>query len=1129
MATCGVVVFAAMAHAQFGAGGFSFSPGGPYGTPARLSSVVYQSATNILAASPEGGLWITANGGGAWIALTDSAPSSQICTVVYNGNALFAGTGDDLSLRANPGVMRSLDGGQTWSLSAGFSTYAVCALAVDPANAQALLAGSLSGIFRSIDQGATWTQVSTQPAQALVFDPAGNGVVYACFSSPAFLTSSSASTSPLMKSTDGGVTWNVVPITPPFPQFSGEARTFARANIALGAAGTLYLAVAYLETKSVGSVDVFVSNDNGNTWNVTQGAIALSPNVAGTGRLPMFFDAARGNLYIGGATLQVSTAAAQTFSAVTYPPVGNVQAISANLTLSPPALLVAGDLGLATIPLPTGTAAAVSNPPVSLLESSGFDPVTAQNEFVSGESGLSMYSAFFGTWTTPISTPVGFTSAVATNPEDIFALAGNGTLYESTNAGVKFSSFTAIPSTESHAPYPPLMGDPLLLTTLYTAGQRFYRSTNGGQTWSALSTTIDPKGVVTALAMSPLLRQVMYAATACLGTTVPPESTCPATSRVYMSTNTGTTWTLMATVSGYVSRLAVDPGVVTAVYATIGAFPGGPNPAAGLEGGDVLVIRSTGTTSTQTSVKGNLPSVPINAILVKGNSGPIITTTLAQTYFVGADTGIYATTNGGITWINLSIGLPPSPVTDLVLSGTTLHVSTYGRGVYTADISQISASLVASPLSVSVTVQQGQTASVPLTIGNLGTTGISYQVQLNNSWLSTTTPSGTLGAGSSQNITISVNSASLAPGSYRTTFQVIQNAGGTNAFPFSQNIALTVKVTSPPANLVAVSGGGATVNAGSQVTLVAETLDASNAPLGGASVQFAIVSGGGQLSSASVTTNSQGLASVTLTLPSQAATVNVSASSGSLSVAYTVTAVVLPAPTLNAGAVVNAATFVAGASLAPGSIVSLFGTQLANGLTNAGSLPLPTTLGGTQVLINGTAMPLFYVSLTQINALLPFSTAAGTNQISVNYPGPNGAIASNAVTINVTPAAPGIFADPSGAGIFLKSNNTVVSAANPAARGSFVTFYATGLGAVSPAVPDGAAAPAAPLSTAVVTPSVNIGGVDASVQFAGLAPGFAGLFQINAFVPASIPPDTSTPVTLRVGLLVSNTVTLPVN
>jgi uncharacterized protein (TIGR03437 family) len=98
----------------------------------------------------------------------------------------------------------------------------------------------------------------------------------------------------------------------------------------------------------------------------------------------------------------------------------------------------------------------------------------------------------------------------------------------------------------------------------------------------------------------------------------------------------------------------------------------------------------------------------------------------------------------------------------------------------------------------------------------------------------------------------------------------------------------------------------------------------------------------------------------------------------------------------------------------------------------------------------------------------------------------------------------------------LKPNFTVVSATNPARRGEAVQIYLTGLGAVNPAVADGAAAPASPLSTAVATIiNVYVGGVPAQVSFRGLAPGFAGLYQVNAVIPAGAPGGANVPLAIE--------------
>src|ERR1017187_2694756 len=96
--------------------------------------------------------------------------------------------------------------------------------------------------------------------------------------------------------------------------------------------------------------------------------------------------------------------------------------------------------------------------------------------------------------------------------------------------------------------------------------------------------------------------------------------------------------------------------------------------------------------------------------------------------------------------------------------------------------------------------------------------------------------------------------------------------------------------------------------------------------------------------------------------------------------------------------VVNAAGFQA--PVAPGSVISIFGTNLANTTMPASLTPLPTTLGGVSAVVNGSLkVPLFYVSPTQINAQLPYETPTGTATLSVNGSAP--------VSFTVTASAPG--------------------------------------------------------------------------------------------------------------------------
>jgi uncharacterized protein (TIGR03437 family) len=230
------------------------------------------------------------------------------------------------------------------------------------------------------------------------------------------------------------------------------------------------------------------------------------------------------------------------------------------------------------------------------------------------------------------------------------------------------------------------------------------------------------------------------------------------------------------------------------------------------------------------------------------------------------------------------------------------------------------------------------------------------------------------------------------------------------------------------------------------------------------------------------------------------------------------------APALFPGGIVNAASFVAGAPLAPGSIISLFGRNLAASIAQAEATPLPATLAGATVQIGGIDAPLYYAASGQINAQLPFEIAAATRpQVVVR-----GATSiTMPETITVAAARPGIFAVAgSTQGAIVDVQGRVVDAAAPAAAGDVVVVYSTGMGAVDRAVASGHAAPSDPPAKVTTTVSVTIGGRPAIVHFAGLTPGFVGLYQVNVEIPAGVTPGASVPLVVSQGGVASNAVTL---
>lgn len=211
--------------------------------------------------------------------------------------------------------------------------------------------------------------------------------------------------------------------------------------------------------------------------------------------------------------------------------------------------------------------------------------------------------------------------------------------------------------------------------------------------------------------------------------------------------------------------------------------------------------------------------------------------------------------------------------------------------------------------------------------------------------------------------------------------------------------------------------------------------------------------------------------------------------------------------------------------LAVGSIITILGDNLASSTASATATPLPTQLEGVGVLINGRPAPLFFVSPRQINAQLPYETTVGSAVVRVN----SGAGTSAEQTIEVVAASPGIFQHGgSTRGVIFNQDGTVNSSENPAAPGSAIVAYLTGIGAVDQPVETGAAAPLDTLVRLLTPASATIGGIEAAMQFVGLTPGTVGVGQANIEVPRETPQGPEVALVIKVGERVSNTVTFAV-
>jgi uncharacterized protein (TIGR03437 family) len=246
------------------------------------------------------------------------------------------------------------------------------------------------------------------------------------------------------------------------------------------------------------------------------------------------------------------------------------------------------------------------------------------------------------------------------------------------------------------------------------------------------------------------------------------------------------------------------------------------------------------------------------------------------------------------------------------------------------------------------------------------------------------------------------------------------------------------------------------------------------------------------------------------------------------------------APIIAPGGIVNAASYIAGPIVA-GSLTTIFGAGLASSAVGSPGTPLPTTLNNVSVTMNGTAVPLLFVSPSQINAQVPWSLS-GTSQVQVVVTNENGS--STPVSANLAGIAPAIFtADGKQAVAYIAATRTYTFNPGQTSRiarpGEYLRLYATGLGPVTNtpstgAAPDATLTVAPTLSTTSNSPTVTIGGVTAVVSFAGLAPqginpDYVGVYEVDAQIPPTAPAGPAVPVTLSSNGVSSNTVTIPID
>jgi minor extracellular serine protease Vpr len=447
------------------------------------------------------------------------------------------------------------------------------------------------------------------------------------------------------------------------------------------------------------------------------------------------------------------------------------------------------------------------------------------------------------------------------------------------------------------------------------------------------------------------------------------------------------------------------------------------------------------------------------------------------------------------------------------LGGGKLDAGTALQSIVTANPASVSFGVVTSvpaSQSIQITNSGASQANLTLAIAPISSaTGAS--LTLDKQTL-------TLAGGASGTVNLTISGSPPKPGSYYGAI-TIQGSGPTLRVPY-----LFLSGSGVATNLIPLSGDGFDGTVGQQIpdgVVAIKLIDSSGVPVSGAPVSFTANSGG-SLQTADTNTNTYGIAQAVPVLGSQPGNYDFNASvtgpsSGGLSWDFTGSARAVP--TIAANGILNGASFETGQPVAPGSYISIFGSNLSDVTDFAKTTVLPLAIDYAMVSFDAPSANLsvpghlIYVSPGQVNLQVPWELKGqGSAQVKVTIDFSYG----NVVTLQLSDYAPAFFEIGGGNVAALDSNNQVIGTSNPARQGQTVQLYLNGLGPVNNQPASGNPAPSSPLATCISAPSVSIGGQTATSSFCGLAPGFPGLYQINATVPTGLTPG-SQPITVSIG------------
>lgn len=655
----------------------------------------------------QGGLWKTTNGGISYTPLTDNLPITRISDIAIdpsNPNTLYISvcdfeyvgfgiyyTGRKRHTHFGVGVYKSTDAGLTWNatgltfqLTQGEASL-IRKIIVHPSNPSQVLACGVSGMYRSTNGGVNWNKTSDSLFWDMAITPGNPNIIYAA---TGWVMNASIGSAGVWKSSDFGQTWSLLN-TGIAPRNSAQ-----RVRLGIAPTNTNYIYAITCDTQG-GLEGLYLSTNAGVTWtqqpftdNILE--YGQGQGSGGQGTYDLAFcvsDTSENVIYTGGINVWGSITAGATYSPVTHwtYSYGNntIHADVHSIDKQPGTknYFVCTDGGLyktRNIVLHDWN----GGWPTQWQDMSNGMQITsfyrisssrnAAGRIVGGAQDNSSFYAKNNNWATIFGGDGMDNYLSSTNNQEILGSSQYGNFYYSNDDGQTGTTVGSNPNFEASEWVTPVVGDPANTSIVYVGNENVVKSTDGGQTWTALAsifsnTTTQSNTEISALAVSPINPNIIYAARR-----VRYELNMPGV--VISSTNGGISFkniTGNLPDSLYYTGIEASPFNASEVVVCMAGFAN-----------TCKVFKSVTGGTTWTNISYNLPNVPINCIKYVPGSGQLV---------VAGDMGIYYLNKNSNTWIPYSNGMPNVICSDIEFNTVLnkIYVSTFGRGIWESSLSAL--------------------------------------------------------------------------------------------------------------------------------------------------------------------------------------------------------------------------------------------------------------------------------------------------------------------------------------------------------------------------------------------------------------------------------------------------------